>query len=153
MSAKREQVQAALLSRLVSSLGSSIKSSTRYYVDFSKLSPERQPALSVIAVSSTAQYEPGLPAKWMQQAMVVLYVRTPNETNTTPETLLFSLIEQVETALQRQPSELGNMTDDYGTTLGALVWTCHITDLHIHHGLGDGQAAASLTVEMLVYPS
>lgn len=151
--AKREDIQVALLARLVSSLGSNIKSSTRYYVDFAKLPPERQPALAVIAVAATGKRQPGLPATWMQQAMVVLYVRTTNEDVATPETLLFSLIELVETSLQRQPAEVGSMTDDFGTTLGGLVWSCHITDLHIHHGLGEGQAAASLTVEMLVYPS
>jgi hypothetical protein len=150
---KREDVQAALLARLVSALGSNIKSSTRYFVNFNEIPPEKQPALAVVCNGAMAHRDAGLPAKWTQQARVVLYARTTNEQTATPETLFFSLIEIVETALQRQPAELGSMTDDFGTTLGGLVWSCHITDLHIHHGLGEGQSAASLTIEMLLYPS
>jgi hypothetical protein len=150
---KREDIQAALLTRLTASLGSNIKSSTRYYVDFGKIPPEKMPALSVICLSSSAQRDAGLPAKWTQHAMVILYVRTTNENTATPETTLFSLIEQVETALQRQPAELGSMSDDFGTTLGGLVWSCHLTEARIIHGLGEGLAAASLIVELLAYPS
>jgi hypothetical protein len=146
--ANRENIQVALLARLAAQV-SGLKTTTRYFLTFDTLAQVAQPALSVLAVSGVAQRQPGMPAKWTQHAMVVLYVRTPNEALATPETQLFALMEQVETALKRQPTEIGNMTDDFGTTLGGLVWLTHLSDWHLHHGLGEGQAAASLTIEML----
>lgn len=145
---KREQIQAALFARLKGSI-TGLKTSTRRYLDFAKLAQTQQPALSVYAFEGRGGRAPPMPTKWKQHAMIVFYVRIPTDPAATVESALFDLIEQAENALDRQPGETG-MGDDYGTTLGGLVWQCLLSDWHFHHeGLGAGQAAASASVEML----
>jgi|GEM_PF-5119702 len=146
MSAKREQIQDALLTRLRLQVPGLI-STNRRYVGVSELAALQQPALSVVAVSGMAARAPGMPPRWTQHAMAILYVREPADMALTVETQLFALMDLVEGALQLQPREQN--FDDITTTLGGLVRYCHHANWVLHHGLGEGQAGASLSIEML----
>ena len=143
----RENVQAALLARM-KSLGI-FKIATRKWIDSGKLAPNQQPAIGVHSIGGQATFGPaGTPAKWKQTAALVIYARESTGSDTPVETDLFALIAQVETGLARQTNE-STMNDANGTTLGGLVWSCHLVNYQLHEGAGEGQAVASLMVEMI----
>lgn len=150
----REAIMQALYDRLRTSV-KNLGFTSRAFLSFDDIPQSEQPALLVVEYKGGAirNANPGLPPVWSQHAMVILLVRdSAPSRNQTVETALHAMIGQVETALARQSNESSSLPDSYGTTLGGVVMRCWVTDYEIHHGAGAGQAAASVTVEMLAVP-
>jgi hypothetical protein len=148
--ATREQVVAALDARLRANV-TGIKKFSRAYVDPASLQAEDQPALLLLADNYVTRIERGRPAVWTLNMAVIIYVRA-KEADESPETQLNDLIDQVETALQRQASEaITDMSNPYSTTLGGLCSRCQVTGpIDLIPGEVGGQAAAMIPVEVFM---
>lgn len=153
MAAKREQVLAALMTRLQTLIGTSVQTYSRAYIDPNQLEPEKQPALLLLADSYENTKERGRPNIWTVNALVIIYARASemaDPSDASPETPLNALIDAVEDALARQPTEsITDMTNPTDTNLGGLCSKVTINGtIDIIPGVAGGQAAAFIPVAL-----
>jgi hypothetical protein len=153
MAVSREAVAAALFDRLQSKLGANFVTYSRAYIDPNELQAEHQPALIQIADNYYSNTERGRPNVWVMKMILIIYARA-KEMDITPETQMNALLELVESALDRQPTEaITDFSNPTDTNLGGLVSRVSVAGtIDIIPGEAGGQAAAVIPVEILVPP-
>lgn len=141
------KIMQALHDRLKS--GMKVAHSARRLPPVDQTPSEQFPAMFVSAIAGRDGSPIGLPSRWTIGALVYVLAKAApaGQKDAVPEAPLFALFDQAKAALARQEDEVFQL-DAYGTTLGGLVWSCRITDFHIHDEW-EPQAAMSFTVEMI----
>ena len=144
-----DAIYQALFDRLQAELAGSVKLFTRRAEHFE--STLTQPALLLLASEITPDQEKGLPPRWRLGAKVVVYLKAV-ENQQSPETPLLSIVGQLEAALQRKATEGGvSDDDDWGTTLGGLVSSIHLSRVELEQGIDGGQGVAIVDLVMVTH--
>lgn len=148
-----EAIQAALVARVKSKLGTSIAFATRRELTSADITAaqEKMPGLVLLAREAMGQRGENEPTIWTLHAEGQIWIKGPNQSDklATPETQLHALLAQVRDALQRQPDEFNG--DDLSTTLGGLIDRCWLHSHVIEHGLNQGPAGIAFNIEMTVH--
>jgi len=154
----REAAALAIFNRLQTFCGAVFVTYSRVYVDPTTLSPEKQPALMLIAerYNLQAKVMRGEPNVWLLYFSVLIYCREL-ESDPSPETQVNMLIDLVENSMAKQQLEAvidnSNPTD---TTLGGIVdrvslrsWT-PTAGIELMASSDSGQSAAIIPLEVLI---
>jgi hypothetical protein len=150
--ASREAIYQALYDRLVARIDL-CRFFSRRYLEFQRC--PAQPALICVATDSASTPRPGFPAVLTLNALLIIYAQPPESALATAETTLFAIIDQIEAALLRDPSESSgfgsSVVGQPHTTLGGLVhraWIPPGASIETYSGEGGEQAVALISVEM-----
>ena len=159
MALNREAAAQAIFDRLVSLCGANFLTYSREYSDPTQLQPEQQPALMLIAerynkAKSTLR---GTPNVWLLYFNVLLYLKL-DPTVASPETAMNALINAVEDALRRLPTEpITDQSNPTDTNLGGIVERVSVggswvssTGILLAQGSASGQSAAIIPIEVLM---
>lgn len=142
----REQYYQALYARLAARVTSAkTRERASDVAAFTNISIDQQPAFIVHVADQVVEHRPRQPSIWMLGAVVVLLAGS--------EIALNGLVDEVESALERQADELPAQTgENWYTTLNGLVQRCWIVDAVAFPAVGEasGQAVALVPVAMAV---
>ncbi len=158
MAAQREAIFAAIFARLEALPG--INYATRVFESWDDVAPEQSPAVMLRKGPETpANRMPGGPLAWNLSAMVVLYAKNDGSRDTAPSIQLNNLLDAIETAFQRTPIEgpapgamfaSNPQGGTFGTTLGGLCASCHISGtVEAYDGIVGGAAMAIVPLNIL----
>jgi hypothetical protein len=141
-----DAIYAALFARLETELAGSVLMFTRRADHWDNTLT--QPAMLLLATDIVPQQETGLPPVWKLGASVLIYVKAMTN-DTSPETPLLRLVGELEEALQKKPGESVTVYgEDWGTNLGGLVSSIHMTKVEMTQGIEGGQAVVSVDLVM-----
>jgi len=146
----RAAAYAALYTRILTMTGVQFFSRRIKTVD--QLSAKQQPAVFVIAGSSTPEVNSmGQPGVWRLRADIYV-VAPPDQTGTAPEATLLGLVDQIDGLLLLRTTESRpSFHDQSETTLGNVVLKAYVSGpIEIDEGLDGEQGVALVPVEMLL---
>jgi hypothetical protein len=152
MALDREAIYTALFSRL-SGLAGFITTS-RVWKHWDDVIPDEQPALFLSQGNEMlSQQLHGMPPVWKLQPMVYIYCRHDSDPATIPGSTLNVLIQAVEGALERTPTEATGPfggPNEWSTTLGGLCSYVKIDgQIVTDEGLLGEQAVCVIPLEIL----
>lgn len=110
---------------------------------------EKAPALLLEATEERALNEPDQPPRWLLGARVTVDALLADK-NASPETQLHELAGRIRAALRRDVLTEGRpvSADEYGTTLGGLVYSCRVVAVDPQQGVVTGRATLYVDIEM-----
>jgi hypothetical protein len=102
MAISRETIYAALATRMQAKV-TLCKTFARKWVEAQQAGADQQPMLLCLEGDESPRDEPPLPPIWLLSVDVVVYARTND--SATPGTVLSNILDQIESALEPQPTE------------------------------------------------
>ena len=140
---QREPIFAALFALLSGVPGLVVKS--RKLRHWNDVPPEQQPALFLALGPQSPEYTTrGAPARWTLRAEVYVYVRAPEDT--VPSTVLNTVLDSIEAALEPSPAAGG-----VGAALGGLAQRCWIDGtIETDEGTLGAQAVAIIPITIII---
>lgn len=127
--ATREQVVQALFDRLKARV-TGLKTTERRYIDPNDITPDGCPAMILLVDAYESREPPQYGAPPIRAITAVLYFYTVySEGDASPETPLNAIVEQVEAAMQRDPTTepITDMSQPSQTNLGGLCKRAYIS--------------------------